>query len=361
VNSPSSHSPRTVALVGNPNCGKTTLFNALTGSRYKVANYPGVTVETKEGSLALPDGSVVRILDLPGTYALEGSSIDEKLVSQVLTGKSGSSERPDLIIAVVDATNLQRNLFLVSELIDANYRIILAINMIDEAERAGIKIYDELLARALDVTVVTMSARSHRGLDTLCEAVASELRRETRSSKKCAWLSIEHQPKEMLTSGSFDARTLEAFREDPLNALASASPDTIARVGGLRYSWLRKIVERSTSSSLPSLGKGLSRLDRFLTSKAWGLPILLALFGLIFQAIFLWAQAPMELISTLVESVSAAISASLPPGMLTRLLAEGIVPGVGNVVVFVPQIAILFMCFGHPRYSCNSYYTITCR
>ena len=139
MNPPSEiSSAKTVALVGNPNCGKTTLFNALTGSRYKVANYPGVTVEKREGSLKLKDGSCIRLLDLPGTYALEGSSIDEKIVTSVLQGSLPGVPRPDLIVAVVDATNLERNLFLVSELIDEGFKIVLAVNMIDEIGRAHV-------------------------------------------------------------------------------------------------------------------------------------------------------------------------------------------------------------------------------
>lgn len=152
--------PRSIALVGNPNCGKTTLFNGLTGSRYKVANYPGVTIARKEGSISLNGGGYAQIIDLPGTYALLGSSLDEKIVTQLLRGELKGCRKPDLVVAVVDATNLERNLFLVSELIDAGFPIILAINMMDAAEEAGIKVYGELLSRALDLPVVQIIARS---------------------------------------------------------------------------------------------------------------------------------------------------------------------------------------------------------
>jgi ferrous iron transport protein B len=338
VNHPSdTSSPKTVALVGNPNCGKTTLFNALTGSSYKVANYPGVTVEKKEGSLQLRDGTNVRLLDLPGTYALEGSSIDERIVTSVLQGSLPGEPCPDLIVAVVDATNLERNLFLVSELIDEGFKIVLAVNMMDAAEHAGLKIYDELLARALDLTVVTISARTKRGIDTLVEAVGSELARNTLSSRRRAWLATQKR------SSGAEAEP-QALSLDNLKA---ANADQLAEIGSLRYRWLRNIVERSTGRSAEVRSNTASaKLDALLTSRIWGLPILLLVFGLIFQAIFLWAQAPMDIISGGVDSLSAWLSGALPPGMLSSLVAEGIVPGVGNVVVFVPQIAILFLCIG---------------
>lgn len=338
MNHPSdTSSPKTVALVGNPNCGKTTLFNALTGSSYKVANYPGVTVEKKEGALQLRDGTNVRLLDLPGTYALEGSSIDERIVTSVLQGSLPGEPRPDLIVAVVDATNLERNLFLVSELIDEGFKIVLAVNMMDAAEHAGLKIYDELLARALDLTVVTISARTKRGIDTLVEAVGSELARNTLSSRRRAWLATQKRA----SGAEAEPQALS------LDNLKAANADQLAEIGSLRYRWLRNIVERSTGRSAEVRSNTASaKLDALLTSRIWGLPILLLVFGLIFQAIFLWAQAPMDIISGGVDSLSAWLSGALPPGMLSSLVAEGIVPGVGNVVVFVPQIAILFLCIG---------------
>lgn len=328
---------KTVALVGNPNCGKTTLFNALTGSRYKVANYPGVTVEKKEGSLQLRDNSCVRLFDLPGTYAIEGSSVDEKIVTSVLQGALPGVPRPDLIVAVVDAMNLERNLFLVSELIDEGFKIVLAVNMMDAAEQQGLKIYDELLSRALDIRVVTMSARTKRGVDTLVDAIGSELARNTVSSRRQAWFSA---PKR----ANSDEAEAQPISVDEIKA---ATADTLAEIGSLRYGWLKGIVERSTGRpEAARASAAASKFDAVLTSRIWGLPILLLVFGLIFQAIFLWAQAPMDLIANSVDSMSGWLSDVLPPGMISSLIAQGIVPGVGNVVVFVPQIAILFLCLG---------------
>ena len=325
--------PKSIALVGNPNCGKTTLFNGLTGSRYKVANYPGVTVERKEGSLSLPHGSCARIVDLPGTYALIGSSLDEKIVTQFLRGEISGNTKPDLIVAVVDATNLERNLFLVSEIIDTGYPIVLAINMMDAAEQAGIKIYGELLARALDIPVVPIIARTKFGFSTLLQEITKAIQNPHVSSKKLAWVPDEHPLRATISARS------------PLD-LPSSDPTEITTVGSLRYAWIRAIVRKTTSQSSNDDVPVVSPLDRALTSRVWGLPIMLGIFGLIFQAIFLWAQLPMELISSAVDGLSAWVATLLPPGILTSLITEGVIPGVGNVIVFVPQIAILFFCIG---------------
>jgi ferrous iron transport protein B len=325
--------PKSIALVGNPNCGKTTLFNGLTGSRYKVANYPGVTVERKEGSLSLPGGSCARIVDLPGTYALVGSSVDEKIVTQFLRGDLAGNSKPDLIVAVVDATNLERNLFLISELIDTGYPIVLAVNMMDAAERAGIKIYAELLSRALDLPVAPITARAKSGFSVLLQEITKALESPKPSSRRFGWIPQEH-----VLRNSMEAQS-------PLGPVSS-DPNLITTVGSLRYAWIRSIVRKTTSQSSNDDVPVVSRFDRILTSRIWGIPIMLGIFGLIFQSIFLWAQLPMELISGAVDSLSAWATGALPPGILTSLIAEGIIPGVGNVIVFVPQIAILFFCIG---------------
>jgi ferrous iron transport protein B len=325
--------PKSIALVGNPNCGKTTLFNGLTGSRYKVANYPGCTVERREGSIQLLGGSCARLFDLPGTYALIGTSADEQIVTKFLRGEIQGCETPDLIVAVVDATNLERNLFLVSELIDAGFPIILAINMMDAAEQAGIKVYGELLSRALDIPVVQITARSKGGFPSLLASISKALATSNTSSKCLAWIPEDHSLKEQL----LNHKSLSAPKLDDA---------TITTIASLRYAWIRSIVEKSVSRPPRPQSASVSSIDRVLTSKIWGLPIMIGVFGLIFQAIFLWAQVPMEIISTTVEGTSSWLSQILPPGMLTSLITEGIVPGVGNVIIFVPQIAILFFCIG---------------
>ncbi len=325
--------PRSVALVGNPNCGKTTLFNSLTGSNYKVANYPGVTVEKKTGVVSLPNDIRIQLIDLPGTYALLGSTIDEQIVTQFLNGEIKGAEKPDLVVAVIDATNLERNLYLISELIDSGFPIVVALNMMDAAEDKGIKVYSELLSRALDLPVIPIVARSKRGLEDLKSAIAQEILHPTTSKRSFAWLPHEH---------ALAPKIKETFSLHPAE---HPEPELITTAGALRYAWIRSVVARCTkiSERVPSQA---SRRDAVLTSKVWGLPIFGVIFACIFQAIFTWAQVPMDLISSAVDALSAWVAATLPAGLFTSLLAEGIVPGVGNVIVFVPQIAILFFCLG---------------
>lgn len=330
---PSQVRRRCIALVGNPNSGKTTLFNALTGSNFKVANYPGVTVEKKEGAITLNSDLTATIIDLPGTYALSGTTIDETIVTKFLSGEMKDSNTPDLVVAVIDATNLERNLFIVSELIDIGLPIVIALNMMDAAEQQGLKIYVDLLGRILDLPIIPIVARNKKGLSDLEQAIARELTHPARSRKTFGWIPQAHPRADEL-------RTIA----HPLK-MSFLESSTLTTIATLRYTWIRSIVSRVV------VGKAvapvtISRLDAVLTSKVWGLPILIGVFALIFQSIFLWAQIPMELIGSAIDSLSAFVGNNLPPGMLTRLISEGIIPGVGNVLIFIPQIAILFFCIG---------------
>ncbi len=322
-----------LALVGNPNAGKTTLFNSLTGSYYKVANYPGVTVEKREGTITLENARRAVITDLPGTYALSGMTLDEAIVTKFLHGDIEDSCKPDLIIAVVDATNIERNLFIVSELIDIGLPMVIALNMMDAAEQQGLKIYVDLLGRIIDAPVVPIVARSAKGLADLHRAIVQELAKPSPSRRAYSWIPTDHPRANELRSLA-----------NPC-CMANLDPEVLTTIATLRYSWIRSVVSRVVVGR-ERISKQSSKLDSLVTSKVWGLPILAGIFALIFQAIFLWAQLPMELISHAVDVVAAYTAAQLPPGMLTRLLTEGIIPGVGNVLVFVPQIAILFLCIG---------------
>jgi ferrous iron transport protein B len=322
-----------VALVGNPNCGKTTLFNHLTGSNYKVANYPGVTVEKRQGTLNVTPDLDIQLIDLPGTYALSGLTLDERVATQYLQGEVTGSPKPNLVIAVVDASNLERNLFVVSELIDTGTPLIVALNMVDIAEERGIKIYSELLSRLLDAPVVPIVARSKKGLPDLLNLLAREIQHPSVSRRAFAWLPDTHHQGEGLRSIANPGH------------IASLSQEDITTIATLRYAWIRQITSRVIVSSAKSK-RPASSFDALLTSKIWGLPILFLIFGLVFQSIFLWAQAPMDLISGAVDNLSSLVATTLPPGILTSLISEGIIPGVGNVLVFVPQIAILFFFIG---------------
>ncbi len=285
------------------------------------------------GPVVLPNDLHVQLIDLPGTYALSGSTIDEQIVTQFLRGEIKGSNKPDLIVAVVDATNLERNLYLISELIDSGFPIVLALNMMDAAEEKGITIYTELLSRAIDLPVLPIVARTKKGLDDLKSTIAQELLHPTTSKKAFAWLPSDHALASQIKATS------------PLHAAEQSEQEIITSTGALRYAWIRAIVARATKQS-ERAPLNVSRIDALLTSKVWGLPIFIAIFACIFQAIFTWAQIPMDLIGSAVDGLSAWLASTLPPGLFTSLLAEGIVPGVGNVIVFVPQIAILFFCLG---------------
>lgn len=334
--------PRIVALVGNPNCGKTTLFNALTGLHYKVANYPGVTVEKREGIVSLLDAPPATLVDLPGTYAISGSSIDEQIVTRFLSGELGTSGKPDVVLAVVDATNLERNLFLVSQLIDSGIPIVLAINMMDEAKKKGLKLYDELLSRSLDIPVVTITARSGSGLESLKSSLRKLLEFPVKSSKQFAWM-----PEELST------RPLKSISFDAANYSNSGSPEALRLTlearheATLRHDWIRKIVARCVQRAAEnSSDRHVSAIDRILMHKVWGLLVLTALFAFMFQAVFLWAATPMDMIGEAVDWTAAEAKLLLPAGLLNDLVSDGIIVGVGNVIVFVPQIAILFLFLG---------------
>ena len=321
-----------VALVGNPNCGKTTLFNALTGSHYKVANYPGVTVDKREGVLNLPTHHPVALIDLPGTYSLLGVSEDELVATKAIAGEIPSVGQPDLLVVVVDATNLERNLFLVSELLDTDLPLLLVVNMIDEAEALGIKIYGELLAKSLQIPVVTVSAKQKRGLTELCSTIEKSLFAPSSARKQREWLPPDHPLAESFIDG--------------VEQKTSLTPQQISTIGALRFAWSKKIVASSTNGLYDPKRRRREFLDRILTSKVWGFPIMCAIFALLFQSIFLWAQLPMEMIGAGVEQFAQWAKSGLPPGILTDLITDGIIPGVGNVVIFVPQIAFLYLFLG---------------
>lgn len=328
-----------IALVGNPNCGKTTLFNLLTASSYKVANYPGVTVDKREGLLS-PEltkekfTSQIKIIDLPGTYSISGSSPDEEIVTRYLLGDLADTARPDLVLAVVDATNLERNLYIISELIDTGLPLVVALNMMDLAEEREIKIYVELLSRIIDLPIVPIVSRSKRGILELITAIKENLSNPKPSRHAFSWLSTCEGTTEITQARANPLRSGEALSVAPL------SDDEVTAIATLRYAWIRQVVSRAVVKRDTRVNK----IDSLLTGKLSGLAILILTFFLLFQAIYLWAQAPMEWISLAVDKLSGTLKGLLPAGILNELITEGIIPGVGNVLVFVPQIAVLFLC-----------------
>jgi ferrous iron transport protein B len=292
-----------VALVGNPNCGKTALFNLLTGSRQKVANYAGVTVERKEGRLlgAAHGTRAVRVLDLPGTYSLYPRSPDERITADVLAGRARGERRPDLVVCVVDATRLRRNLRLVLAVLRQGLPVVVALNMSDVAERRGLRLDSAALSARLGVPVIeTVGVRS--GGDAALRALVAE---------RARWPAAPPaQP-----DASHDDERVRGLLEQA--GIATFEPDGLTE-----------------------------RLDRVALHPLIGPLLLAALLFLVFQAVFSWAQAPMDAIGAATDALARAVGTALPPGGVWRwvnsLLADGVIAGVGGVLVFLPQILILF-------------------
>ncbi len=286
-----------VALVGNPNCGKTALFNGLTGSHQKVANYAGVTVERKEGRLLSAAGKTLRLLDLPGTYSLHPRSPDERVTCDVLAGRAKGEKRPDLVICVLDATNLRRNLRLLLAVRRLGLPVVVALNMADLAARRGLKIDPAALSAQLGLPVVRTVAIHKQGLD--------ELR------------ALLDQP--------------EVWLGDEVNPLAQADDHETVK---------SMLTGMGLANELPELPS--DRADRVLLHPVAGSLILAVLLFLLFQAVFAWAETPMGLIESATAWVGEQVGGLLPEGVLRSFIVDGLVAGLGGVVVFLPQILILF-------------------
>lgn len=311
-----------VALAGNPNSGKTSVFNALTGLKYKVANYPGVTVEKKEGTVLVDDDQFT-LIDLPGTYTLSGESIDEKVAAKVL------AERPTAIIAVVDSTNLERNLYLITELIDLGLPLVLALNMSDLAEKRGITIRPAILSRLLDLPVVTTVAATKHGMASLKREIQALLQTKKISGKKFAW-------------ANGDSMLIETAKESS----RLQQTENFGLVATARYKWINSIVREAMFQEAGLKPRISERIDAIVTHPVWGLVFFFLVMATIFQAIFSWAVLPMQWIDQAVSIFGTWIGGFLHEGALKSLLVDGIFAGVGSVLVFIPQIALLFLFIG---------------
>ena len=296
---------RLVALVGNPNCGKTALFNLLTGSRQKVANYAGVTVERKEGKLVTPAGKTLRVLDLPGAYSLHARSPDERVTCDVLYGRARGEKRPDLVVCVVDATNLRRNLRMVLAVKRLGLPCVVALNMTDRAARQGLHVDPAALSLELGVPVVSTVGIRGDGAAELCELLDDPQ----------VWRGEGPVP----AAASEPAARAHHGDHDLVNAI-------------LRRLGLEAVVPHTVSD----------RIDHVLLHPVIGPVLLTVLLFLVFQAVFSWAQAPMDAINSATEAVGAAVNNWLPEGWVRSLLVDGVIAGAGGVVVFLPQILILF-------------------
>jgi ferrous iron transport protein B len=300
-----------LSLVGVPNCGKTALFNRLTGSRQKVANYPGVTVERKEGRLIGPrSGRTFRVVDLPGAYSLEPTTLDEAIARDVVLGRHAAEPAPDLLVCVVDATNLRLNLRLVLELKRLGRPMIVALNMSDVAAQRGYQLDRAALERALGVPVIPTVAVRAGGERELVEAIDAY---------------------------GFAERALERER----TPLAPPSAPSAAQIEATQRE-VRRVLSDS-GYRVPARLKALARLDAIVLHPVAGPLLLATVLFLMFQAVFSWAKAPQNLINIGVQSLSGWLAGVLPAGPLRGLLLDGVVAGTGSVLVFLPQILILFL------------------
>ncbi len=306
--SQASNSKSVIALAGNPNAGKTTLFNSLTGMRQKVANYSGVTVERKEGNWAVGENEV-RLIDLPGLYSLDATSLDEQIARDVLTGRVENLPIPEAIVAVVDATNLERNLYLVTQLLEYKIPLVVALTMIDEFERQQHEIDTDKLAKLLGVPVVAITASKNRGIDELTEKIAETLINKPTNNFE-------------LDGNSAESDTAKIFA---------------------RYSFISNVVQESVKHKDLESHRMSEKIDRVLTHKVFGLVILVAILLLVFQTIFSWASVPMDLLANGFKLLGEFVKTQMPEGLLTDLIADGIIAGVGGVLIFLPQILLLFL------------------
>jgi ferrous iron transport protein B len=368
----------TAVLTGNPNCGKTTLFNALTGLRAKVGNYAGVTVERKEGAMqgAAADRPVT-VLDLPGTYSLSPQSLDEQISRDVLFRRLPDVPEPSLVVIVVDASNLQRNLYYATQVIELGYPTFLALNMVDVAEENGHAIDVESLSKALGIPVLPLVASAGEGLPELrqainalaaksgrqqviprefselpelfgreAQAVAQQLRklfphRERLAASEALLLLSDDKVfaahRELYPAELQDAVTGARAR------LEAAGVDWRSAAIEARYARVFAIQQHVTTETFVAAESFSDKLDRVLTHRIWGLAIFVGLMALMFQSIFTFAELPMGWIESLVEAVASRASEALGPGDFQDLLANGVIKGVGAVVVFLPQICLLFL------------------
>jgi ferrous iron transport protein B len=371
-----------VVLTGNPNCGKTTLFNALTGLRAKVGNYAGVTVERKEGRLpGAPEELKVRVLDLPGTYSLSPQSLDEQISRDVLLHRLPELPAPALIVVVVDGSNLQRNLYYATQVIELAYPTLIALNMLDVAESNGHEIDEGKLAAELGVPVLPLVASENQGVPELRQKIISTLQAAPAQLPGtprlfCELPAVYRQEAEalaVLLAEAFHERRAQAAAEALLilgneRALASSAAHYPARIQQAvsaarqrldaasvdwrgaaiegRYARVSAIERGVTTETSPPGETFSDRLDRVLTHKVWGTLIFVAIMMVMFQSIFTFAHLPMEAMQAGVDWLGNVVGRLLPRGDLNSLLVDGVIAGVGAVIVFLPQILLLFLFIG---------------
>lgn len=366
----SSSRPLKVALIGNPNTGKSTLFNALAGLRAHVGNYPGVTVEKKVGRVRWDDREI-DLIDLPGTYSLSPRSLDEMVSVDVLLGRQPDVGQIDAVVCIVDASNLERNLYLVSQILELRLPLVLVLNMCDVAAARGTEIDDVALAERLGVAVVRTEAHRRVGLDTLRNAIIDAKSRqavepprlfpdefytecEQLASQLAEWNEQEmpgYLLERMLLDVGGQVETQLAVKQPERGAAALKEarerlkeagcriPMTEARV---RYAWARETLDEILTRPTTRAVTNSDKIDKFLTHRVAGLLFFCGLMFVVFLSIFAWAEPFMGMIETAQGWVAGQATGMMPPGALRSLLVDGVIAGVGGVIVFLPQIAFLF-------------------
>ena len=348
-----------VALIGNPNTGKTSVFNQLTGLNQKVGNYPGITVEKKEGICKLPRGVKAHILDLPGTYSLNTTSLDESLVVELLLNKN-DKDYPDVAVVISDVENLKRNLFLFTQIKDLKIPTILVINMADRMSRKGISLDVETLEKKLDTKIALVSTRKGQGIDRLKELIADYKNLSSTPNVEARRISPEYFERLQKTFPNEDLYKLwlvitqdvnfmpiEKKRIQDATSFSTKSKEELKKLQHketvLRYQFINNTLKETYKVDFLA-AKGLrASFDKLLTHKVFGYAIFFVILLTIFQAIFDWSSYPMDFIDEQFAMASEWIKNTLPPGVFTNLLAEGIIAGIGGIVIFIPQIAFLFL------------------
>ncbi len=348
-----------IALLGNPNTGKTSVFNALTGLSQKVGNYPGITVEKKEGICKLDRTTKGHVLDLPGTYSLNASSMDESVVIELLLNRN-SKDFPDVAVVVTDVENFKRNLLLFTQVKDLGIPTLLVINMADQMKRKGITLDIPLLEEALDTKIAVVSTREKKGLEELKKMIIDYRQLSTaatisiNSIDEAYFQNLEKIfPNQSLyklwlvITQDVNFAKLDRKRVSDATDFKTASPSNLKRLQQKetvkRYQFINQVLKQGLNIDRAAATDLRSRFDRVLIHKFWGYVIFFVILMTIFQSIFSWSSIPQDFIDSSFASLSQILSEKLPAGVFTDLLTQGIVPGLGGIVIFIPQIAFLFL------------------
>jgi len=356
-----SQRPIRIALAGKPNSGKSSLFNQLTGLNQKIGNFPGVTVDKRTGICNLDEETQAEIIDLPGIYSLYPRTLDEKIVAEILADKK-NRHYPDAVVLVADATNLKNCLLLLTQLIDLKLPTVLALNMMDLAAKSGQSIDIQELATSLDIPVLMINARSGHGVDELKQALKEKLNPSSRTIflldneiikvvkkiKERFLLDTDYEAYQFLQQTD-NLVFLSAEERNYIREEAKASQFFPHKYQGaetvMRYGFIQDLLNKIIlKTSDPEWKKFSYRIDKVLTHKVWGYLIFFSVLFLIFQSIFAWAQIPMDFIDQSFAQLSHIADTNLPAGPLFDLISQGVVPGIGGIIIFIPQIVILFAC-----------------